>query len=686
MELLAPAGTFDCVVAAADSGADAVYFAGQAFGARSFAGNLTDDEIFRAVDYCRLRNVRTYITVNTLVYDREFKDLERFTKIITKAGADGVIVQDLGVMEVIRQISPDIEIHASTQMTVHSLDGVRHLEKNEVSRVVLSRELSAREIEYITKNASAETEVFVHGAMCMSYSGQCLMSSVIGGRSGNRGKCAQPCRLLYQGNDKKSGFYLSLKDMSLAEHISELERMGVASLKIEGRMKGETYVSAVVSTYRRLIDEKRIPAKKEKDYLNSVFYRGGLTDGYYTDKIGPKMFAFDKPDNPYLKNSFQVEKFEERKRKIHLYSEIFEGKKPYLKLTCGDITVEEYGEKNTERAEKRPLDKADAEDRLCKLGDTPFEASFAEVKMGGSPFVPVSVLNELRRKGIEKLESAILAQRKNLRIDPSFDVNADLPMGKKEIGFTCSVLTAKQINAVKKYDFKRIFVPLFTAAENLDVLCEVKDKVVLSLPVIIREKEREDVKNTLFELKNLGFNKVEISTVDGLEISKDFEVYASHRMNITNSYALKSAKDRGIKCVCLSTELNVGQMRDIKKSTECEIAVYGRIPLMLTENCILKNVKECPCKGNGYITDRTGRVLPIVKDGKSCRNIVLNSVPLYTADKIDDIKKCGADGLRLMFTTEEADEVHSVCKAYTSGISESDIEFTRLRMFKGALD
>ena len=258
MELLAPAGNFECVCAAVDSGADAVYCAGQSFGARSFAGNLTDDEIFSAAEYCHLRGARIYLTVNTLLFDREFSRLDKFIRVLTDAAVDGVIVQDLGVLKYIRQLSPDIELHASTQMTVHSADGVRELERLGVCRTVLSRELSFDEIREISENVNSELEVFVHGAMCMSYSGQCLMSSVIGGRSGNRGKCAQPCRLTYKANGRER-HYMSLKDMSLAEHLSKLKEIGIASLKIEGRMKSAAYVSMVTGIYRRLIDENRLP-------------------------------------------------------------------------------------------------------------------------------------------------------------------------------------------------------------------------------------------------------------------------------------------------------------------------------------------------------------------------------------------------------------------------------------------
>lgn len=683
MELLAPAGTFDCVIAAVNSGADAVYFAGQAFGARSFAGNLTDEEIFRAVDYCHLRGVRVYVTVNTLIYDREFSELERFIKLITRAGADGVIVQDLGIMEYVKKLSPDIEVHASTQMTVHSLGGVKTLEEEGVCRVVLSRELSENEIRYITENASAETEVFVHGAMCMCYSGQCLMSSVIGGRSGNRGRCAQPCRLPYSSGGKDEKFYLSLKDMLLAEHLESLRNMGVASLKIEGRMKGEQYVSTVVSVYRRLIDEKRQPDKGEIDTLNRIFFRGGLTDGYFTDKKGTAMFAFDKPDNPYLKTDSEPAEKSSRRRPIEIYAEISEGEKPFIRMTCGENSASEYGDIIVGQAEKRPLEVNDVKARLSKMGDTAFTAVKTEVKLNGRPFMAVSQLNELRRICAGKLENEIILRYKNKRIaeGPRLPETDHSERG----AYSCSVLTMEQFRAACRFCFERIYVPVHIAAENVEELKKENKRIVLTLPVIIRGEERIRVKKCLSDLKKSGFEKVEISTIDGLELSDGFEVYASHRMNITNSYSFKKLSEMGAHCICLSTELNLGQMRDIKKSSECEVIVYGRIPLMITENCILKNMKKCPCDGIGYMTDRTGTEFPIIKDGNACRSVVLNSVPLYMADKKDDLLKIGADFLKLMFTVENAEFTEKICRSYLSGDAVNDLEFTRLRMFKGAL-
>lgn len=674
IELLAPAGTYDCVLAAVNSGADAVYFAGQSFGARSFAGNLTDEEIYRAADFCHIRGAKSYLTVNTLLFDREFADLDKFISVITKAGVDGVIVQDLGVLKRIRELSPDIELHASTQMTVHSADGVRQLEEMGVSRVVLSRELSGEEIRSIIKETKAEAEVFVHGAMCMSYSGQCLLSSVIGSRSGNRGKCAQPCRLPY-GDNK---FYLSLKDMSYAEHITELSDMGVASLKIEGRMKGEAYVSAVVSAYRRLIDENRKPTQEEINALNRIFFRGGLSDGYYTGRTGKGMFAFDKPDNPYLKNDNKTEIPDTKRVDIEIFASFKEGEKPYIKITNGEFFAENYGENIIETAGKRPATRENILSQLLKLGDTPFVCHNAEIELSENAFVPVSVINELRRCTAQDLEEKMLLKYRNKRFLPQSKV-----MGKTKYGknlFTCSVLSEEQYTAICDMPFEKIYVPLHIVNENMD-----KERVIITLPVILRKEDRERCKQQLIKLKDMGFKNVAISTIDALDLAEGFNKCGTFRLNVTNSLSFLEYKKMGLSSICLSPELNLAQIRDIDKDNTTEVIAYGRLPLMTAENCILKNMDKCSCNGMGRIKDRTGREFIVIKDGDICRSVVLNSVPLYMGDKIEDLKSAGIDYLCLMFTDETKERCREISENYINSKPIEDFEYTRLQFYRKAL-
>ncbi len=684
MELLAPAGDYSCLLAAVNSGADAVYFAGKDFGARSFAGNFSDEEIYRAADFCHLRGARAYVTINTLVFDREYKELKRLVKTVTAAGVDGVIVQDLGVLGFVREMSPDIEVHASTQMTVHSADGVRELEKLGVSRVVLSRELSGAEMRDIIKNTTAEAEVFVHGAMCMSYSGQCLMSSVIGGRSGNRGKCAQPCRLPYFADENNSKFYLSLKDMSLAEHLRELKEMGVASLKIEGRMKGEAYVSKVVSTYRRLIDEERVPNREEIEGLNRIFFRGGLTDGYFADKKGKEMFAFDKPDNPYLKNEEKEAIPTAKQVEASISAQIAEGEPVRIEIRCGEHTACIESGFKADKASNRPLTHDGAKTQLVKTGGTPFKITNCEVEIKGEPFVSVGGLNELRRDLISALENRILEKYKCKRISEPKDKAKKSPI-KKESGYVCSVSSIEQYRAVRGYDFKRIYIPIHIAEKFGDELKEDCERIVISLPVIIRREQRERCKNSLRELKALGFDKAEISTIDALPIAHGFSIYGSQRLNITNSLALDRIGKMGVSTVCMSPEMNLAQLRDIEGIEETEIISYGRIPLMICENCIPKNMDKCPCDSVTFVGDRTGARFPIMRDGDVCRSVVYNSVPLYMGDKLDDLNKTGAD-MRLLFTTETPNECKEICDDYIMGKDNRPKTFTRLHFLKGAIE
>ncbi len=684
MELLAPAGTLNCLKVAVNSGADAVYFAGKSFGARSYAGNLTDEEILYATDFCHLRGARAYVTVNTLTFDREFSELEKFIRTLTRAGVDGVIVQDLGVLRLIREISPDIELHASTQMTVHSVDGVKQLKERGVSRVVLARELSGKDIEKITKSVDIETEVFVHGAMCMSYSGQCLMSSVIGGRSGNRGKCAQPCRLTFSADGKNPKHYLSLKDMSYANHIKELNRMGVASLKIEGRMKGEEYISSVVSVYRQLIDEDRNITDKEWERLNKVFFRGGLSDGYYTGKVGKGMFAFDKPDNPYLKQDEVFELSADRQSDIDLSAKIIVGECPVLSAKYRDYSVTVTGDERIQEAAKKPATVDDVKARLSKLGGTPFKADSVSLELSESAFVPVSELNELRRRVVASLEEKILKAYKNKRLIDRKEKEKEKRI-KNKVGYTCSVLDIQQYRAIKDYDFERIYIPLHIAEEFKEELLINKDRIVISPPVILREEQRVEYKNRMKVLNKDGFKMAEVMTIDTIDICDGYELYGSQRLNIGNSLAVEEFLELGLKGICLSAELNIPQIRDIEKKNEIEFIGYGKIPLMITENCIQKNLDLCKCNGMGKMVDRTGAEFKMVKDGDICRSVVLNSLPLYVGDKKGELKKTDADYIRLIFTDESVSECREICDGYLKGVDVTLKEYTRLQLFKGAL-
>ncbi len=680
MELLAPAGDMECLKTAVNCGADAVYFAGKQFGARSFAGNFDHGEIAEAAEFCALRGVKSYLTVNTMVLDREYEDLHRFICTIADAGVDGVIVQDLGVLQFIRQICPDMPVHASTQMTVHNLAGVRALEKLGVSRVVLSRELSQREIAYIAENAEAELEVFVHGAMCMSYSGQCLMSSVLGGRSGNRGKCAQPCRLGYHKDRNGERFYLSLKDMSLIRHLESLKTMGVASLKIEGRMKGPDYVAAVVETYRRCIDENRKPTREEEARMNRVFFRGGLTDGYFTENKGKGMFAFDKPDNPYARQEAKEAAPPERTTAAACDVKLCQGKPAECTLSALGLTVTVYTEQPLEEANRNPATAESAKAQLGKTGGTAFVFSPLSVTVEGSPFVPVSMLNQLRRDAIAALTEQVMAKRKKAC---KMAKNQEPTPVVMPFSLIASVRTKAQFLALCDMPFAYLEVPLAAAAAEPEVYLPYKERVILAPPVI--QKDGACDTEALQRMHRLGFVHLRAETI-GVTEQTEWILHGGHRLNCGSTNALAAYGELGLNSLCFSAEMNLSQIRDCKKGLETELIVYGHLPLMLTENCILKNLDACPCDGVGYLTDRKGTAFPVIKDGDACRSVVLNSVPLYLADKLEDVKGTGVSFGRLLFTIEPPEECRRVAEQYMKlRDCKAEGAFTRLHLYKGVL-
>lgn len=682
MELLAPAGNMNCLRAAVNSGADAVYFAGKNFGARSFAANFSEEELREAISYCHLRRVKAYLTVNTMTLDKEFEELDAFVALLADAGADAVIVQDMGVLRRIRQICPELPIHASTQMTVHNLAGVQELEALGVERVVLARELSQEEIRFIAQNCKAELEVFVHGAMCMSYSGQCLMSSVLGGRSGNRGKCAQPCRLGYKDSNGQEHFYMSLKDMSLLSHMKSLNEMGVASLKIEGRMKGEEYVSTVVQTYRRCIDENRPPKQEETLRLNQVFYRGGLTDGYFTNHKGVEMFAFDKPDNPYAKNDHtKPEELPEKTVPITCDVTLCEGEKPVIILTGMGHAVTVRGEEILPSAQKNPASEEEVKKQIAKTGGTAFVFDPITITVKGRPFAPVKTLNQLRRDGISALENAILgASRMAVSVsEPVFP-----PTQKTEMTLTASVRTLEQYDAICGFPFASIDVPLSVVWANPERFLHDKERIVIAPPVIVTDTQREMVLSRLRELSKQGFTKLRAEHLSWLSQQERWTLLGGHRMNVANSMAVCELKALGFESVCLSAELNLAQVRDIAKPLPTELLIYGHLPLMITENCVLKNVNACPCEGVGEIQDRKGMRFPVVKDDTICRSVVLNSVPLYLADKLDEVANTRIAYGRLLFTVETPEECQKICECYQKRIA-AEGSYTRLHFYKGVL-
>jgi len=690
IELLAPAGNFQCLVAAVQSGADAVYLAGKCFGARSFADNFDDEELEKAVDYCHVRGVKIYITVNTLVLDSEMEQLGEYLGFLSKIGVDAIIVQDMGVITLANRIVPELPLHASTQMTIHNIEGVNALKKYNIKRVVLSRELRIKEINNIAENTDMELEVFGHGALCMCYSGQCLLSSIIGGRSGNRGKCAQPCRLPYSINsDSKKAYYMSLKDLSSLEHLGNLTAAGVSSLKIEGRMKGPAYVAAVVGIYRKYIDNPQKVTDDDYELLDTIFNRGGLTDGYLTGKVSKEMFALDKPDNPYRMGSSALEKEllavlngENRKLKLQGKIEIKNEKNPVFTVLYREIEYIYVHDKKPEDAIKSSLDASGVINQMIKTGNTPyaFENIVADVEDG--LYLAAGELNKIRRNALAEFEKCFLASFKrksnNQPAHPFFEENAD-----NDGGFVCEITTTEQLEAAIDFPFEKFYVPIGVIKKNKDLCHKLKDKIIIVLPSILRDDVYADYITDAKAYLDSGFHGVQIQNISLVKDFSGYNVYGGFRLNVFNSFAIKEFSRLNLKAVELSPELNIKQIKAISKTVSVQALVYGRLPLMITENCIIKNGDKCPCKGDNAITDRMSMKFPIIKDGEICRSVVLNSKKTFVAFDMDKIKNAGIDFFRIYFTDESFNECKKICNTYLFDGDFRPDDFTKGHFFKG---
>lgn len=650
MELLSPAGNFECLVSAIRAGADAIYIGGTGFSARRNAKNFTDEEIASAARLCHLHGVKLYVAVNILIKENEFSDAVNYAASLCESGVDGIIVQDLGLLSCIRKMCPDIFINASTQMTIASAEAVNFAGELGADRVVLARELSLDEIKSISDKTNIELETFVHGALCMSWSGQCLLSSVIGGRSGNRGLCAQPCRLNYTLlKDGKAQSHniplLSLKDICLADKLSELEPY-VHSLKIEGRMKSPEYTASVTSLYKKAVSGSI--TQEEIDKTLAFFSRGGSTEGYFDGRQFDKMMDYDVSGKVSANRSDVVKIKEEdlsRKRDISFVLTASVGENLHLTASSDGFFVEAAGD-ISEPAIK-DFDKERCKSQLEKLGDTAFVAKDIEIIAKGNPFVPVSAINALRREACAALEDLICnSYKKSVTHIPTREKTYRKRGTPKII---IEVSTEEQLAAAKKYGYEII--------TSYELSKRVKSDFVLC-PAVKKEGEKATVDAPQIMAQNIG----------QLDFAK--EVYGGERLNVTNSFSCELLAEKGVKRVTLSPELNIKEIKEITHATSVptEVIAYGRLPVMVMENCVIKSQGMCSRQGGTYeILDRLGERFPIMCE--NCRNIMLNSVPLYMADKWTDLLSLNVDVIRLKFTTETATEVKKVIDSYKEGLS-----------------
>lgn len=673
MELLAPAGSMEALRAAVCNGADAVYLGADTFNARMNARNFSAADLQEAVVYCHVRGVKVHLTLNTLVLDREMPRAAELIRLAASCGVDAFIVQDLGVVSLCRQLAPDVPIHASTQMSIHSLEGVMEAAALGCSRVVLARELPAEEIAHICKRSPVEIEVFVHGALCMCYSGQCYLSSVIGRRSGNRGQCAQPCRLPYgYGRFESTRYPLSLKDNCLAGELDELRRMGVASIKIEGRMKRPEYVAIVTRAYRTVLNGGKLTPSDLQE-LETAFSRQGFTDGYFRGQTGSDMFGRrqEGEDTADLFASARAtyEQGEPQRISVRFYAMIRRGEPAQLAVEDPDGNLCRTRGPVPEQAVYRSLTPQDLEQQLKKTGGTPYLCTAVRSSLDPDLMLPASAINAMRRDVIAELTAkrgrAAPAHLNAYDEPPRYDGIAGEPQ------LTIAVRTAGQITS-RMLSMKPtvLYVPLSELAEHPDLpqRVSVETQLAAILPRVIWSGELAPVARQLRTVYEMGVRQVLAGNLGQLHIARaaGFAVRGDFGLNIVNSRAMRYLREQGLDSQLLSFELTLPQIRDISKAVPAELLIYGRLPLMLMENCVMKNrTGICACQtGAVRLVDRVGEEFPIVKDPGTCRNVLLNGKKLYLLDKKDALRGMGLWALRLQFTTENPGEIDKVLMDY----------------------
>ncbi len=674
LELLAPAGSMESLRAAVQNGANAVYLGCGIYNARQGAKNFTPQALTEAVKYCHVRDVAVHLTLNTLVSDKETQELVQLIRHAAQSGVDAFIVQDLGVVRLCRQIAPHIPIHGSTQMTIHSLPGVLLCAAWGLSRVVLSRELSREEIRYICQNSPIEIEVFGHGALCMCYSGQCYLSAAIGGRSGNRGRCAQPCRQSYGYGRWQNQYPLSLKDSCLVRELKELESMGVASLKLEGRMKRPEYVAAVTGIYRKALDTHMVTRDMEKTLLDA-FNRQGFTQGYYDGNLGGEMFGVreDTRENAaFFKELRQTyETGETPLVPIRFQAVVRPGLTQLTVIDPQNRVCTAQGPA-PEMARVAELTKEVLIARLTKTGGTPYRCVEAAVEIEPGLSLSASAINGLRRDVLNQL-TALRARRdvpalgRPERI-PNYRTPQEPPV------YNIQVTTKEQITGrLLKMQPNLLYVPLHLLTEDAAFARDLVGKVRVCpvLPRVVHDGELARLKEQLRSLRALGIREALVGNLGLLLPVRECGMHprGDFGLNIYNSAALQSVREMELRSQCLSFEMTLPQIRDAKKGLPCEILAYGRLPLMITENCLIRGrTGQCTCHlGSAKLVDKTGSEFPVIREGNTCRSVLLNGKKLYWLDRQEDLARLGLWAVRLYFTTENPQEVDRVLSACRSG-------------------
>lgn len=702
-ELLAPAGNLEIFKGVIESGADAVYVGGSMFGARAYANNFTEEELLEAIDFAHLRGVKVYLTVNTLIKNSEFSKLYDYLLPYYKRGLDAVIVQDLGVVKAIHEYFPSMEIHTSTQMTVTGADGVRFLSQFGVTRVVMAREVSLAEMKRIHEETGMELEAFVHGALCYSYSGQCLFSSILGGRSGNRGRCAQPCRLPYTVEGKKDEYILSLKDMCGIKALDKLHDAGVYSLKIEGRMKQLEYACGVVKYYRSYIDSKKPVSDADYDRIKALGNRCGFTDRYYFDHNGSDMVTYVKPN--FVSNAAEPSP---EKRKLSIEGELVlrEGESGSLTVKRGDVTYKASIEP-VSAALKAPLDKKAAIDRINKTGDTDFEFSHIKAQIGENVFVPNGALNKLRRDAISGLCDKLL--KKYYRNDARYvDISSmcELPehvvksdaaheygaVNAKDYTTICSCMTRAQLDTLIGYECFDVFYLDFDMydrktliqqfADDVKSLTKRNKKVYLMLPTIFRADSSDYFVSIAKELDKVSFEGFVVKNYEEIYLTENLftgkKVILDHNMYTFNDVSKSAFFEHGVSGDTVPLELNSREIMH-RNNIGSQMIVYGYYPLMTTANCVHKNTKGCDKKQKLiYLKDRYNKSFAVCNNCKECYNTIYNSLPTMLIKNINKLKEAGIRSFRYSFTIETPKQIKAVMDdkvaEYTNGHYKRGVE------------
>lgn len=702
-ELLAPAGNLEILKGVIESGADAVYVGGSMFGARAYANNFTEEELLEAIDFAHLRGVKVYLTVNTLIKNSEFSKLYDYLLVYYKRGLDAVIVQDIGVVKAIHEYFPSMEIHTSTQMTVTGADGVRFLSQFGVTRVVMAREVSLAEMKRIHEETGMELEAFVHGALCYSYSGQCLFSSILGGRSGNRGRCAQPCRLPYTVEGKKDEFILSLKDMCGIKALDKLHDAGVYSLKIEGRMKQLEYACGVVKYYRSYIDSMKPVSDADYDRIKALGNRCGFTDRYYFDHNGSDMVTYVKPN--FVSNAAEPSP---EKRKLSIEGELVlrESEPGSLTVKRGDVTYKASIEP-VSAALKAPLDKKAAIDRINKTGDTDFEFSHIKAQIGENVFVPNGALNKLRRDAISGLCDKLLKKyyRNDARyadissmcelpehVVKSDAVHEDGAVNAKDYTAICSCMTRTQLDTLISYDCFDVFYLDFDMydrntliqqfADDVKCLTKRNKKVYLMLPTIFRADSSDYFVSIAKELDKVSFEGFVVKNYEELYLTENLftgkKVILDHNMYTFNDVSRSVFFEHGVSGDTVPLELNSKEIMH-RNNIGSQMIVYGHYPLMTTANCVHKNTKGCDKKQKLiYLKDRYNKSFAVCNNCKECYNTIYNSLPTMLTKNISKLKEAGIRSFRYSFTIETPKQIKAVMDdkvaEYTNGHYKRGVE------------